>query len=199
MSISASNAPRRLLVLAMANATFFAVEAGTAVSFGWFSAFFDALDFFERAVVLAILATTPLWSLRRRYAVTAAVILTGIIAVTAGAYYLWPRGAQHGPLSLMVWLTVAVGSIALNVVSFVALRSFRGQRSTAGRIGYLAARADIWSSIAVFAAAIATYALRSRWPDIIASIFVVTVHLAALGQTVGERRTKGHDDMGNET
>lgn len=28
---------------------FFIVEGGTALAFGWFSAFFDALDFFERA------------------------------------------------------------------------------------------------------------------------------------------------------
>ena len=198
MRTSVSNALRRLLVLAIANATYFAVEAGTAVSFGWFSAFFDALDFFERAAALAILAITPLWSLRRRYTVTAGVVLPGMIALTAGAYYLWPARAAHGPLSLVVWLTVSVGSIALNVVSFVALRSFRGQRSTVGRIGYLAARADIWSSLAVFVAAIATYALRARWPDIAASVFVVTVHLAALGQTVADRRTKG-DDIGNDT
>lgn len=187
------SARRTLVVLAVANIAYFAVEAGTALSFGWFSVFFDSLEFLERSVALAILAVTPLWTLRRRYAVTAAVVLPGMISLTAGAYYLWPTGAQHGPLSLLIWLTVAVGSIVLNVVSFVVLRSFRQLRSSVGRIGYIAARADVWSSVAVLVAAIATYLLQSRWPDILASIVVVAVHLAAFGQAAADRRERSRE------
>ena len=187
MIVAAPNTQRRLLALAAANAVYFAVEAGTALSFGWFSAFFDALDFFERAIALSILAITPLWSLGRRYAVTAALVLPGMIAVTAGAYFLWPRGTQHSPLSALIWVTIAVGSLALNVVSLTMLRPFRQRPSGTGRLGYIAARADLWSSAAVLIAAVATYLVRSRWPDIFASIVVVGVHLAAFAQAAASR------------
>ena len=51
-----------------------------------------------------------------------------------------------------------------------------------GRLGYLAARADVWSSVAVLLAAIGSYVVHSRWPDIVAAAVVLALHLAALWQ-----------------
>lgn len=188
------NPRRALILLAAVNAVYFLVEAGTSVSFGWLSVFFDALEFLERAVTLTILAMTPHWTPRGRYAVTALVVLPGLITVSVGAYYLWPAGQQRGALPVLIWLTIAVGSLALNVVSFIVLSRFRRTRISAGRAGYLAARADIWSSVVVLLAAFATYVLKSHLPDLVGAILVIGLHLAALTQTLVEPPTSRSSD-----
>jgi hypothetical protein len=84
------DARRCILVIAVISIVFFVVEGGASLAFGWFSVFFDALKFFERAVVLSILSATPLWSLGARYTITSIIVLPCLILLTTGAYLLGP-------------------------------------------------------------------------------------------------------------
>ena len=182
---------RRLLVLAALNVVVFGVEAIAAVSIGSFSAFFESLELMEGGLSLAILAVTPHWSMWVRYLVTGCAALSGAAAVSVAAYLLWPRGAPFTAMSALIWLVVAAASIIVNAVTFLALRSFRGKEHGTERLGYLGARADVWSGVAVMMAAVATYLLRSRWPDLYASLIVILIHVITLGQMAGHSAKRG--------
>lgn len=183
-------ARNRFLVLAGLCGSYFLAEAAAALWVGSLSLFFDGLDFFERAATFALLALTPWWSITRRYAVVAALVLPAMVAMVLLALRWWPRYAEVSIVGTTAWMTVAVGSLAINLVSLIMLRRYRTRRVLgSGRFGYLVVRADFWSSLAALGAGVAVLLLRQRWPDLVGAVLALAVHLTAMTQLIAERRS----------
>lgn len=184
----------RFLWLAALCGAYFVAETMAGVRIGSLTLFFDGLDFFERAATFALLAFTSWWSMTRRYALLAVIVIPAMIALTAAILPWWPRYSDISAVSTLMWMTLAVGSLTINAVNLAMLRTYRKRRiMSGGRFGYVIVRADFWSSLATLGAGLLVLVVRDRWPDVVGAVLALAVHLSSMTQLVSEHRSpKSH-------
>jgi Co/Zn/Cd efflux system component len=149
----------------------------------------DAADFIEDAGAYSLAIVAIGWAVRRRARVTlvmaAAMALVGAVAL----WQAWQHVQQGIAPSALPMAATAIVAFAVNVASAVRLGKWR--HGDAGmRTIWLSTRNDAMLNLVVLAAALATAASFSAWPDIAAGVAIAAVNLWA-AVTIGWQAWRG--------
>lgn len=179
---------RTVLVVALLNLAWFAVEFAVALSIGSAALLADSADFLEDASVNGLILLAAGWSVRARArvgALLAAFMLVPALAFLATLVSKLDQGVPPaaGPLSL-----AALGALAINLGCAFLLARFRAEGGSLPRAAFLSARNDALANLAIIAAAGATALRPSIWPDILVGLGIALLNLDAARQVLAAAR-----------
>lgn len=170
---------RVVLIVALANLTYFFIEFAVARRIGSVSLFADSIDFLEDTSVNLLIAIALGWSLKKRARV--GMLLSGILLIPTAAL-LWTAWKKFvAPTPPEPWLLSATGfgALVVNLGCAVLLTRFRHHSGSLTRAAFLSARNDALANIAIIAAGIVTLRWLSGWPDLIVGIGIAVMNADA--------------------
>lgn len=170
---------RTVLIVALLNLAYFAVEFTVALHIGSVSLFADSVDFLEDASVNLLIGIAFWWSLKAR--ARTGMLMAGILLVPAVAT-LWSAWSKFqlpiAPAPLPLSLT-ALGALAVNLFCASMLVRYRAHRGSLTRAAFLSARNDAFANVAIILAALVTLFYRSAWPDLIVGLGIMVMNADA--------------------
>jgi Co/Zn/Cd efflux system component len=178
-----------VLLVALANLIYFAIEFGVAKWIGSVALFADSIDFLEDASVNLLiffgLGLTALW--RARLGMGMALFLLVPAAATLWSAWLkfWePVAPQALPL-----VVTALGALLINTVCAILLARHRRDAGSLTRAAYLSARNDAIANVAIIAAGLVTANLwHSAWPDLIVGLAIAGLNSDAAFEVWAEAK-----------
>lgn len=177
---TASGFRRTVLVVALLNLAYFAIEFTVARVIGSVSLFADSVDFLEDASVNALIFFAVAWSARSRARVGMAL---AIILLVPGLATLWtafdkflaPVPPQPFALSL-----AGLGALAVNMTCALMLVAHRHRSGSLAKAAFLSARNDALANIAIVIAGLVTgFLWRSAWPDLAIGLAIAAMNADA--------------------
>lgn len=170
---------RAVLIVALANLAYFAVEFSVALSIGSVSLFADSVDFLEDASVNLLIFIALGWTLAARARlgmVLAALLLAPGLATLWTAWHKINHPAPPDPLLLSA---TGLGALAVNLGCAFLLARYRRHRGSLTRAAFLSARNDAFANVAIIGAGVLGYASRSAWPDILVGLAIAAMNVDA--------------------
>ena len=176
---------RVLWIVLILNATMFLVEAYYGLAASSTSLLADSLDMFGDALVygfsLFVLARPARWQ-------AGAAVVKGLFMLTFGVAVL--AEAIHKAIVPVLPTAETMGIVAMialaaNAACFGLLYRFRSDNLNM-RSTWLCSRNDLLANLGVIAAAAATYASSSRWPDIIVGTVIAVLFLWSARSVLAE-------------
>jgi Co/Zn/Cd efflux system component len=157
---------RVVLIVALLNLGYFAVEFAVALAIGSVSLFADSVDFLEDASINLLIFFAVGWSALQRSrvgSVLALIILVPAVATiwTAVVKILNPATPEPLPLSL-----AALGALVVNLACAFLLVRHRHAQGSLAKAAWLSARNDALANVAIIAAGVATMWFATGWIDI---------------------------------
>jgi Co/Zn/Cd efflux system component len=187
-----SDLRRTVIIVALLNLAYFAIEFGVALAIGSVSLFADSVDFLEDTSINLLIAVALGWSATNRARLGMA--LGGILLVpslstvwTAWQKFLLPVPPAAIPLTL-----VGSGSLVVNLSCAFMLARFRAYSGSLTRAAFFSARNDALANVAIIVAGFITAATKSGWPDLIVGLGILTINADAarkVWQTAREEHT----------
>jgi Co/Zn/Cd efflux system component len=173
---------RAVLIVAVGNLLYFAVEAAVALRIGSVSLFADSVDFLEDAFVNLLIVIALGWSAARRATVGKA--LTGVMLLPMLGFLLalWSKLAAPAPPEAFALTLTGLGALAVNLGCAALLARHRGHAGSLAKAAFLSARNDALANVAIIAAGLATFATPSIWPDVVVDLGIAWLNLDAAQQ-----------------
>lgn len=174
-----SDLRRAVLIVGLANLTYFFVEFAVAQQIGSVSLFADSIDFVEDAAVNFLIFAALGWSPRNRARV--GMLLAGILLVPVFAL-LWTAWQKlNAPTPPEPWLLsiTGFGALIVNVSCAFVLTRFRHHSGSLTRAAFLSARNDALANIAIIVAGLITLKWLSGWPDLIVGVGIAIMNADA--------------------
>lgn len=161
------------------NLAWFGVEFSVARAIGSVSLLADSIDFLEDASINLLIALALGWTLVARARVG---MLLAAVLLVPGLATLWMAWQKfHAPLPPAAWAltATALGALAINLSCAWLLMRFRHQGGSLTRAAFLSARNDAYANLAIIAAAAATWATVSGWPDLLVGLGIAAMNADA--------------------
>lgn len=175
-----SPALRRAIVLvALLNLGYFAIEFSAAISIGSVSLFADSIDFLEDASVNLLILLALGWSLAARARVGMALALILLVPGLATLWAVWQKISLAAPPEPLTLSLVGVGALAVNLTCALILARFRSHSGSLTKAAFLSARNDAYANVAIIAAGLATAWTLSIWPDVIVGLGIAAMNAGA--------------------
>jgi Co/Zn/Cd efflux system component len=171
---------RVVLVVALANLAYFAIEFTVALSIGSVSLFADSIDFLEDASVNLLIFFALAWSAaaRSRVGMTLALIL--LVPGLATLWTAWDKFLDPVPPQPFVLSVTGFGALVVNLGCAFLLAAWRHSGGSLTRAAFLSARNDALANIAIVAAGLVTFfAWQSAWPDLIVGLGIAALNADA--------------------
>ena len=175
-----NNALRRMvIVVALANLTYFFVEFAIAKKIGSVSLFADSIDFLEDASINFLIAIAIGWSARSRAKVGMAMAFILLIPAIALFWTAWQK--FNAPIPPDPWLLslTGFGALVVNMSCAILLVKFRHHSGSLTKAAFLSARNDTYANIAIILVGIITTGWLSGWPDLIVGIGIAIMNADA--------------------
>lgn len=167
------NFRRIVLVVALLNLFYFAVEFGVARSIGSVSLFADSVDFLEDASVNILIFFAAVWSTRSRARVGMALACVLLVPGLATLGTAWSNFLDPLPPRPFMLTATGLGALAINLVCAAMLAACRPRGGSLARAAFLSARNDALANVGIMAAGIVTILFwRSAWPDLIVGLAI---------------------------
>ncbi|MCC6777836.1 MAG: cation transporter [Hyphomicrobiales bacterium] len=186
---------RAVLVVALLNLGYFAVEFTVASAIGSVSLFADSVDFLEDAAINLLILVGLGFTAPRRAAlgmVLAAILLVpGFATLWTAWQKLW-LPLPPAPIPLTV---TGLGALAVNVTCALILARHRHHSGSLTRAAFLSARNDAFANIAIILAGFATAALASGWPDIVVGLGIAALNADAAREVYEAARQERRDAL----
>lgn len=170
---------RVVLVVALLNLAYFAVEFSVALTIGAVSLFADSVDFLEDTSVNLLIAVALGWSAMARARV--GMVLAGVLLVPALGmlWALWQKFAAPSPPEPFALSLTGAGALVVNVSCAFLLARFRRHGGSLMRAAFLSARNDALANVAIIAAGGVTAWTGSIWPDVVVGIGIAIMNIDA--------------------
>lgn len=171
---------RRVVILvAILNGLYFAVEFGVAITIGSVSLVADSVDFVEDFSLNLLIAVGLGWSARSRARL--GMVLAGVLVIPglATLYTAWNK--LHTPVPpepLSLGLTGAAAML-VNLCCALLLARFRTQGGSLTRAAFLSARNDVLANVLIVVSAFVTAATRSGWVDLVVGLGIAAMNADA--------------------
>lgn len=180
-AVPLTNTLRRVvLIVALANLAYFAVEFTVALSIGSTSLLADSADFFEDASVNILVAFALTWSPKRRAQLGMAMSLILLAPAVAFLWTAWHKVITPIPPEPFAMSVTGLGALAVNLACAFLLASYRHVGGSLTRAAFLSARNDAFANVAIiFAALVTAFVWRSAWPDLIVGLGIAYMNLDA--------------------
>ena len=157
---------RAVVVVALANLAYFAVEFGVASRIGSVSLFADSVDFLEDASVNLLILLALGWSSTARSRLGLVLALLLLAPGVATLWTAWMRLTSPGaPDATSLGLT-GLGALAVNLSCAFLLARHRHSGGSLTKAAFLSARNDAIANVAIICAGLLTVALPWRWWDL---------------------------------
>lgn len=170
---------RTVLWVAGLNLAYFCVEFSVARAIGSVSLLADSIDFLEDASVNLLIALALGWSLVARSRVGMLMALVLLVPGLATLWMAWQKFNAPVPPAAWALSAAALGALAVNLCCAWMLARFRQQGGSLTRAAFLSARNDAYANLAIIAAAAATWATASGWPDLIVGLGIAALNADA--------------------
>jgi cation diffusion facilitator family transporter len=176
---------RVLWVVLIINAVMFLVEGGAGLMAHSTSLLADALDMLGDTLVygfsLFVLARSARWQAGAALAKGGFMLAFGLGVLSEAVYKMF-RPVMPGVETMGV-----IGGLALaaNMVCFALLYRHRGDNLNM-RSTWLCSRNDLIANVGVLVAAIGSYVLMSRWPDMLVGVVIASLFLSSALQVLGQ-------------
>lgn len=176
----ANNALRRaVLIVALANFTYFFVEFVVARHIGSVSLFADSIDFLEDAAVNCLILIALGWTLKKRALVGMAMAGLLLVPALALLWTAWQKFSAPTPPEPWLLSITGFGALVVNVSCAFLLVKFRHASGSLTRAAFLSARNDTFANIAIIVAGLVTLVWLSGWPDLIVGIGIAIMNADA--------------------
>ncbi len=182
---------RAVLLVAVLNLGYFAVEFSAALAIASVSLFADSIDFLEDAAVNLLIVLALGWSLaaRARLGMALAVIL--LVPSLAALWAIWQKFSVPVAPDAAALSLVGLGALAVNLGCAFLLVRFRNAEGSLTKAAFLSARNDALANIAIIAAGFATAATASHWPDLVVGIGIAILNANAAWEVWEAARSEG--------
>lgn len=180
MAISGDTALRRtVLLVALLNLAFFAVETTVAWRSGSVSLLADSIDFLEDTAINVLVLVGLSLSARARPRL--GIALAGIMLIPS----LTAAGAAVGKLfhplapvaGALTW--TALGALVVNVLCAVLLAAHRNNQGSMAKAAFLSARNDALANVAMVVAGLVTRLWPTAWPDLVLGAGILALNADA--------------------
>ena len=186
---------RVVLVVALLNLGYFAVELSVALSAGSVALLADSVDFLEDTAVNLLIFVALGWPMARRALMGKLMALLILGPAALAALQAVRRFAEPVPPDVLPVVLASLGAVVVNAVSAWLLVRVRHEGGSLSRAAYLSARNDAVANLAIIAAGLVTALHPSPWPDLVvaAGIAILNADSAAdiLKAAAAERRAAG--------
>ncbi len=168
-----------VLLVALLNLAYFAVEFSAAISIASVSLFADSIDFLEDASVNLLIVLALGWSLaaRARLGMGLAAIL--LVPSLAALWEIWQKFSAPIVPEATALSLVGTGALVVNLGCAFLLTRFRKAEGSLTKAAFLSARNDVVINLSIIAMAALTAATGSGWPDLVLGCFIIALALHA--------------------
>jgi len=159
---------RAVLIVALANITYFFVEFIVALHIGSVSLFADSADFLEDAAINLLIFIALAWSPKNRARTGMAMAFILLAPATAFVWSAWQQLLHMIPPAPLSLSLTGAGALAVNLSCALLLSKFRRHSGSLTQAAFLSARNDALANIAIIIAGLVTgYLWHSIWPDLL--------------------------------
>lgn len=184
-------------LVALLNLLYFGIEFATARSVRSVSLFADSIDFLEDATVNLLILMALGWPSARRARVGQLLAAILLVPGIATLWTAWGKVvAPEAPSPVALGLT-GTGALAVNLFCAIHLVRFRNEGGSLTKAAFLSARNDAIANFGIIAAAFATRATASVWPDLLVGLGIFAMNLDAAGEVFSA--AKREHDRANES
>jgi Co/Zn/Cd efflux system component len=188
---------RAVLIVAVANVSYFFVEFGVAIAIQSVSLFADSIDFLEDTAVNVLIFLGLGWSVAARArlgVILALVLLLPGVATLWSAWNAWRADSLPEPWALSL---TGAGALLVNLMCAFILAGVRHHRGSLTRAAFLSARNDAIANVGIIGAGAMTAITLSRWPDLLVGLAIFVINLDAAREILeaarGERAALADD------
>jgi Co/Zn/Cd efflux system component len=170
---------RAVLIVALANLTYFGVEFVVARQIGSVALLADSIDFLEDAAINLLILLAIGWSVAKRARV--GMLLAGILLIPglATLWMAWEKFSTPVPPDPWLLSATGIGALVVNLGCALLLVKFRTLGGSLTRAAFLSARNDAAANLAIIAAGLVTLVWASGWPDLIVGIGIAAMNADA--------------------
>ena len=189
--LSTPSLRRAVLIVALANLAYFAVEFWVARQIGSVSLFADSVDFLEDASVNLLILAALGWSAKNRARVgvglAALLLAPGLATVwTIVTKFTHPQVPDPSLLSI-----TGLGALGVNLACASLLARYRDHAGSLTRAAFLSARNDALANIGIIGAGLLTAVTHLFWPDLIVGIAIAAMNIDAAKEVWQAARREG--------
>ena len=170
---------RMVIIVALANLSYFFVEFAIAKKIGSVSLFADSIDFLEDASINFLIAIAIAWSARNRAKLGMAMSFILLIPALALFWTAWQKFNAPTPPDPWLLSLTGFGALVVNVSCAFLLAKFRHHSGSLTKAAFLSARNDAYANIAIILAGIITMGWLSGWPDLIVGVGIAIMNADA--------------------
>jgi len=171
---------RAVLIVALANITYFFVEFVVALHIGSVSLFADSADFLEDAAINLLIFIVLAWSPRNKARTGMAMAFILLAPATAFVWSAWQQLLHMIPPAPLSLSLTGAGALAVNLSCALLLSKYRRHSGSLTQAAFLSARNDALANIAIIIAGVVTgYLWHSIWPDLLVGAAIGIMNLDA--------------------
>jgi Co/Zn/Cd efflux system component len=170
---------KSILLVALANLSYFFVEFFVARHIHATSLFADSIDFLEDASINILIFLALHWTSKNKARLGKVLAIILIIPAFAFLYTAWQKfyiPLVPDPSMLSV---TGVGALLINFSCVYILVQFRNYQGSLSRAAFLSARNDALANIAIIFAGLISFIWYSIWPDLLVGFFLMAINLDA--------------------
>lgn len=170
---------KSVLLVALANLSYFFVEFFVARDISSISLFADSVDFLEDASVNILIFLAVNWTHKNKARLAKCLAIFLVIPAIAFLYTAWQKFyIPIVPDPSLLTLT-GFGALLINVSCAFVLMRFRHHHGSLTRAAFLSARNDVLANIGIIIAGLLGYIWYSMWPDLIVGLLIMAINLDA--------------------
>lgn len=179
-----------ILVVALANLAYFAVEFVVARRIGSVSLFADSIDFLEDALVnlliVVALGWKRIWRARLGFMLAAVLFLPALFTLVTA----WEKLRDPVPPDPWLLSLTGFGALVVNVGCAFLLANYRHHRGSLVQAAWFSARNDALANLAIIAAGLVTLVWLSGWPDLMVGAGIVVLNADAAKAVIEAARSE---------
>ena len=170
---------KSILLVALANLSYFFVEFFVARHIHATSLFADSIDFLEDASINLLIFLALHWTSKNKARLGKVLAIILIIPAFAFLYTAWQKFYIPSVPDPSMLSVTGVGALFINFSCVYILVKFRNYQGSLSRAAFLSARNDALANIAIIFAGLISFIWYSLWPDLLVGFFIMAINLDA--------------------
>ena len=170
---------KSILLVALANLSYFFVEFFVARNIHATSLFADSIDFLEDASINLLIFLALHWTSKNKARLGKVLAIILVIPAFAFLYTAWQKFYVPSVPDPSMLSIIGVGALLINFSCVYILVKFRNYQGSLSRAAFLSARNDALANIAIIFAGLISFIWYSIWPDLLVGFFIMTINLDA--------------------
>jgi len=170
---------KSILLVALANLSYFFVEFFVAKDISSASLFADSIDFLEDASVNILIFIAVNWTVQNQARLGKCLAIILVVPALAFLYtaiqkFYLPEIPEPSILSI-----TGLGALIVNISCAFILIQFKDHKGNLTKAAFFSARNDALANIGIILAGLLGFIWPSMWPDLIVGILIMAINLDA--------------------